>query len=102
MDYIKAERESLSKVNAYVFVLSQAAIAAGTNQPERAARLSGAARGISESLDYRIAPFNQAEFDRHIQVAREHLGKKRFEALAGEGRAVTMEQAIAYALDDQE
>jgi len=101
VDYIKAERESLNKVNAYIFVLSQAAIAAGINQPERAARLSGAAQGIVERLDYQISRFNQAEFDRHIQIAREQLGEKRFEALAAEGRATTIEQAIAYALEDQ-
>jgi tetratricopeptide (TPR) repeat protein len=75
VDYIKAERDSLNKVNAYVFVLSQAAISAGINQPERAARLSGAAQGISERLDYQISRFNQAEFDRHIQIAREQLGE---------------------------
>ena len=102
VDYIKAERESLNKLNAYVFVLSQAAISAGSNQPERAARLSGAAQGISETLDYQISRFNQAEFDRHIQIAREQLGETRFQELQAVGRAMTMEQVIAYALEDQE
>ena len=43
----------------------------------------------------------QAEFDRHIQIAREQLGTDTFESLANVGRAMTMEQAIAYALEDQ-
>jgi hypothetical protein len=59
----------------------------------------GTAQGISERLDYQIAPFNQAEFDRHIQIARELLSEKRFEALAAEGHAMTLEQAIAYAFE---
>jgi tetratricopeptide (TPR) repeat protein len=101
VDYIKADRESLNKVNAYSFVLSQAAISAGINQPERAARLTGAAQGISERFDYQISPFNKAELDRHIQIAREQLGEKHFEAIAAEGRAMSMEQAIEYALEDK-
>lgn len=101
VDYIKAERESLNKLNAYIFVVSQAAISAGTDQPERAARFSGAAQGILETLDYQISRFNQAEFDRHIQIAREQLGADGFENLANEGRTMTMEHAIAYALEDQ-
>ena len=57
---------------------------------------------ILETIDYRIFPFDHAEFDRHIQIAREQLGERRFEALAAEGRLMTMAQAIAYALEDQE
>ena len=102
VDYIKAKRESLNKVNVYVFVLSQAAISAGINQPERAARLSGAAQGILETLDRKISRFNQAEFDRHVQIAYEQLGPDSFENHASQGRAMTMEQAIEYALEDQE
>lgn len=99
VDNIKAERESLNQLNAYLFVLSQAAVSAGTNQPERAARLSGAAQAIFESLDYRISRFNQAEFDRHIQIAREQLGENTFQELQAVGRAMTIEQAIDYALE---
>ena len=102
VDYIKAERESLNKLNGYLFVLSQAAISAGTNQPERAARLSGAAQEVLERLDYQISRLDQAEFDRHIQMAREQLGTDKFENLANEGRAMTMEQAVEYALENQE
>jgi hypothetical protein len=38
-----------------------------------------------------------AEFDRHIQIARNQLNDERFEARASEGRAMPMEQAIEYA-----
>jgi hypothetical protein len=88
-------------VNAGILVLSQAAISAGTNQPERAARLSGAAQTIFESLDYRISRFDRAEFDRHIHIARQQLGETRFQQFQAVGCALTIEQAVAYALEDQ-
>jgi hypothetical protein len=52
-----------------------------------------------ETTNSRISPFHGAEFDRHIQIARQQLGEATFEALASEGRAMTMEQAIDYALE---
>jgi tetratricopeptide (TPR) repeat protein len=77
-----------------------AAVAAGTNQPERAAKLYGAAQALFETTDYRIPPFDQAEFDRHLQIAREQLGDVTFERLAAEGRAIPMDQAIELALQE--
>jgi predicted ATPase/DNA-binding XRE family transcriptional regulator len=77
-----------------------ATVVARISQYERAATLYGAAQGIIETIDYRIPTFDQAEFDRHIQIAREQLGEARFETFATEGRALTLEQAIAYALED--
>lgn len=98
-DHFKIESAYLDEVSASAIFLSQAAVSAGTNQPERAARLAGAAQEISKRSDYHISHFDQAEFDRHIHIAREQLGEKRFEALAVEGHAMTMEQAITYALE---
>jgi tetratricopeptide (TPR) repeat protein len=77
-----------------------AAVSAGTNQPERAAKLSGAAQALLQTTDFRLDPFDFAEFDRHIQIARKQLGDAAFEALQAEGRAMTIEQAVAYALTD--
>ena len=88
------------KLSACDLLTGLAAVAAGTNQPKRAARLYGAAQALFETTDYQIPPFDLAEFDRHIQFAREQLGDANFEALAAEGRAMTMEQAVAYALED--
>ncbi|HLF26359.1 MAG TPA: tetratricopeptide repeat protein [Anaerolineae bacterium] len=77
-----------------------AAVSAGTNQPERAAKLSGAAQAFLENTDLRLDSVDYAEFDRHIQIARKQLGEATFEALQAEGRAMTLEQAVAYALTD--
>ncbi|HSB02051.1 MAG TPA: hypothetical protein VLE49_15485 [Anaerolineales bacterium] len=40
-----------------------------------------------------------AEFDRHIRVAVDQLGQASFATLETEGRALTMEQAVEYALE---
>ena len=87
------------KISACDHFVALAAIAAGTNQPERAAKLSGAAQAILDTSDYQILPFDRAEFDRHIHIAREQIGEAPFEALVAEGRAMTIEQAVAYALE---
>ncbi len=78
-----------------------AAIAGATNQFERSAKLSGAAQAILDETGYKYRPFLRAIFDRHIQVARDGLGQTAFEAFASEGRAMTMDQAVTYALETQ-
>jgi tetratricopeptide (TPR) repeat protein len=94
------DRKVDEKMSACDLSISFAAIAAGTNQPERSAKLYGAAQAILDTFKYRIPAFDQKEFDRHIRIARDQLGEAAFEALAAEGRTMTMEQAIAYALED--
>ena len=89
------------KISASDLLIGSASIAAGTKQPERAAKLFGALQAILEMTDYHFSPLDYAELDRHIQIARNQLGDVKFEALAAEGRAMTMEQAIAYALKNQ-
>ena len=37
-----------------------------------------------------------------IQIARQQLGEARFEALTAEGQTMTLEQAVGYALENQE
>jgi predicted ATPase/class 3 adenylate cyclase len=97
-DYFNSIRGMVEKIGACDLLIGSAAIAAGTNQPERAAKLYGAAHASLETTDYRIQPFDHAEFERHIRNAREQLGDSKFEALATEGRGMAIEQAIDYAL----
>ena len=101
-EYFHTARGSYEKITACDFLIGSAAISAGMNQPERAAKLYGAAQPLFETTDYRIPPFDRAEFDRHIQIARDQLGDAKFKALAAEGRAMTLEQAVEYALEDSD
>jgi tetratricopeptide (TPR) repeat protein len=87
------------KTSACGLFIGLAAVAAGMNQPEHTAKLSGMAQAILETTSFRYEPMDHAEFERHIQIARDQLGEVRFEALTSEGRAMELEQAIEYALE---
>jgi hypothetical protein len=76
----------------------QAAVAAGVGQAERSATLYGAAQLILDTTEYKYPTYNTDEFERHIQLAREQLAEN-FEAFVKDGRAMTLDQAIEYALE---
>jgi hypothetical protein len=78
---------------------SLALVALHQNEYRSAIKLYGAAQKIFGTPDYVISSFDGAEFDRDLQTAREKLGMATFEVLVAEGRAMTMEQAIEYALE---
>jgi len=82
-----------------IFLTGMSAVAGGTSQPERCAKLYGAAQALIEGAsDFRMNPFDRAEFDRHIQIARDQIGNARFNELSKEGGMMTMEQAIEWAV----
>jgi predicted ATPase/class 3 adenylate cyclase/DNA-binding CsgD family transcriptional regulator len=69
---------------------------------QRAARLLGAAESVHEALDPSGGmgePANRVEWDRTVAAARAQLDEATFAAAWEEGRAMTLEQAIAYALE---
>lgn len=82
------------------FLDGLAAVAAGCNQFERAAKLHGAAQALFSSFNLPDISYDRVESDNLIQMAREQFGEERFEVLAAEGRAMTVEQAVAYALEE--
>jgi tetratricopeptide (TPR) repeat protein len=99
-DYYSIHRSIVEKWATVDLLYASAAISAGTNQSERAIRLYGAAQATLDSTSYPIPSFDLAEFERHLQIAREQLSGTRFEEHMSEGYAMTMEEAIAYALED--
>ncbi len=70
-------------------------------QPEKAARLFGAAAALRASIGSVIDPADQPEYDRRRTSLRAELGEERFAAAWDEGRAMTLGQAVAHALEDQ-
>ena len=101
-EYFNSDGGFAEKISACDLLLGSAAIAAGAGQPERSALLYGAAQTIFETTDYRLPLYDQAEFDRHIQIARDQLGDAKFDKFAAEGRSMTLEQAIADALEESD
>ena len=78
-----------------------AAVAAGLHQYEYAARLAGAGQAKHDAIEWVMERSDRIEIDPLLQIAREQLGETKFEALAAEGYAMTMEQAVAYALGNE-
>jgi tetratricopeptide (TPR) repeat protein len=61
----------------YIFY-GLAALFAGTNDPEQAARLSGVAQAHLDKTQGQLEPLDQAEFERHLTLARQQLGDEAF------------------------
>jgi non-specific serine/threonine protein kinase len=78
--------------------LGLAAVALGESQ--RAARLWGAASVWRETMNEPLPLSYQKDFATSIAQARAQLGEKAYMSAWSEGRAMTMEQAVEYALED--
>jgi predicted ATPase/DNA-binding CsgD family transcriptional regulator len=79
-----------------------AGIMAMTNQSERAARLLGAWEAAMEHMGAVSQPTNTPEFVRYIETVRVQLGEAAFQEQWHEGRALSLEQAVALALEPTE
>ncbi|MEO6061129.1 MAG: AAA family ATPase, partial [Thermoflexales bacterium] len=77
---------------------AMATVAAAQGDPVRCARLRGlVSRLMDERHQYRLAHLEWA-FAPYIAKARAAIGDKAFEAAYAEGRAMPLDEAIAYAL----
>jgi predicted ATPase len=77
--------------------------AAGVRQKAqvgRGARLLGAVEGLLQSMGTVLERDDREPYERSVQLARAHLGEAAFQKSWQEGRAMSMEQAIAYALEE--
>ena len=77
-------------------------VAASREQPARAARLWGAAEGVEEAFGIRLTPLahTSTNYEDHLAAARAGLNdEEAFSAAWSEGRTMTPEQAIEYALE---
>jgi len=78
--------------------LGRVAVAQG--QPERAAQLFGTTAALFEVFDPHMDPTDRADYERAVAVTRAQLDAATFAAAWAAGRAITLEQAIAAALDE--
>jgi predicted ATPase/Tfp pilus assembly protein PilF/DNA-binding XRE family transcriptional regulator len=94
-------RQELGDKTGIAYVLEGfAGMAAKQRQPERAARLFGAAESLRESINAKLAPPERVIYDRYVAIAREQLDTATFDAASATGREMPLDQAIAYALED--
>jgi predicted ATPase/DNA-binding XRE family transcriptional regulator len=77
-----------------------AGVAAVRGRVERAGALFGAVHALRERTGRSIWPINRRVSERDLAAARQALGEVRFTEAWEEGRAMTEEQAIDYALEE--
>ena len=65
----------------------------------RAARLFGAAEALRKRLDAQIMEFQRQSHERGIFLLRAQLDETTLSSAWAEGRAMTLDQAAAYALE---
>jgi predicted ATPase/DNA-binding CsgD family transcriptional regulator len=75
-------------------------VAVGVGQVERGARLLGVVEGLLGSMGAVLGREYRLPYERAVAAARSLLGEEAFESAWQQGRGMSMEQAIAYALDD--
>lgn len=68
-------------------------------QPERSARLLGVSETCLATLDVSMRPIERALYDQTLQATQAELGEHRFGIVASEGRTMSLEAAIAFAID---
>jgi predicted ATPase/DNA-binding CsgD family transcriptional regulator len=69
-------------------------------EPEKAARLLGVQSAISGEMGIYYQPGDQPEVDKYIADVCTQLDEAAFETAWAEGQAMTLEQAVAYALGE--
>jgi predicted ATPase/DNA-binding SARP family transcriptional activator len=73
--------------------------ASARGQPERAARLLGAADLLLATLGARFEPTLWHPSDRNVSAIQARMGEEAFAAAWAEGRALSLAEAISYALE---
>jgi tetratricopeptide (TPR) repeat protein len=108
-DYRQAEAYALEglkllhalklKYHSTIVLAMLAGPVAALEKAKRAARLLGASEAIFESMSVSLQPADKVEIDGYVVTARQQLTKEVFEACWAEGRQMSFEQAIAYAVE---
>jgi DNA-binding NarL/FixJ family response regulator len=78
-----------------------AALAGAQGQAERSAQLWGAAESLRDSLGIAFSPFERSYYEPYVSAAQDRLDEASWDAAWTEGRAMTSEQAVEYALETQ-
>jgi len=79
-----------------------AKVAARYGNAAQAAHLLGAAEVLRQAIGAPLSATERSELDQDVTVTRERLDAGNFAVAWKEGRAMTMEQAVEYALKESE
>jgi len=89
------------RVTVFECLRGLAGVCSGFKFDDRAVRLFGAAEALREAIGHQPAAQDQADYNGRLAATQSRLGVIAFEAAWAEGRAMTLEQAIKYALADR-
>ena len=78
-----------------------ACVSGAEGEALRAARLFGAAEALREALGIRMSPDERTLEEPYLLAARSQLNGRTWDELWEEGRAMSMEAAIEYALSEE-
>lgn len=86
-------------MNVTIFLLqASAAVACAQERPARAARLWGAAESLRETIGASLSPAEAHVHEPYAEAARAGLDAAAWEEAWAEGKAITAEEAAAYAV----
>src|SRR5205823_7593169 len=69
-------------------------------QPDRAARLFGAADALREAVGAPLSPASRPEYERNLDAARSFINEAAFTEGLAQGRAMSLEEALALAAEE--
>ena len=76
-----------------------AAVAGGQGQPERTVRLFAAAAALRDAIGAPLPAGDRAVYDRILAAVHDSLGPEKFGAAWDAGRVLSLEQALAEAVN---
>ena len=97
---LKLSKEYGNKNGMAISLAGFASVLEMTGKPEQAAQLFGAVESLLEGIGMagRMDPSDQKEFAHYVAAARGQLDEAAFAKAWAEGRAMTLEQAVEFAL----
>ena len=101
VESLHALQDLQDKIGVFHCLLGMAGVASSRGQPSRVARLSGAAEALGEAFAISILPMYRRNYnnEERMAAARSQLDEQEWLEAWAEGRAMTPERAIEYALE---
>ena len=104
VDGLRLSRDLGYKLIIQYCLIGLGRLAADAGRLERAARLWGAADGMTEAYGAHLTRASREliDYDNQLSTAQQRLDPARWTAAWSEGRNLTVDQAVAYALDEDQ
>lgn len=99
---LKVSQELQDRLTIASCLVGLAGTLAVLGEPQRAVRLFGAAEVLRDAIGAQIEPPDRLDYESNVAVARGQLDAAAFETTWAEGRAMSLERAVASALERSE